>query len=178
MPKGWWPSIHNDTACVVLYALSANQAMRSPIWAHLAFRAPRLGLEDSWPPCTETHWPEIWLEGQRPSYTTSFAAPGPNPPICSLFSQSHPGFFFPSSSLNNSPILRIQWDPQQFANSENSMGPSRLWYILSTYFLVYNHSYVILIQVPLILQTVFHWPLWISHSSRNISRICFLLLAG
>lgn len=98
-----------------------------------------LGLEGSWPSCIETHWPEIWLERQRPSYTTSFAAPGPNPPICSLFKEPT---WFPFGILI----------PEQFANTENSVGPLRLSYILSTYFLIYNHSYVTLIQVSLILR--------------------------
>lgn len=156
MPRGGWLSIHSDTACDALYTLNANQVMKYPIWAHLAFRAPWLRLEGRWPPGTETHWPEIWLETQRPSYITSFAAPGLNLPICFLFLRA----------ILVSFLLLHPWTIRQYWES---MGPLRLWYILSTYFLVYDHSYVILIPVPLILQTLFHWPLWISHSSRNTS---------
>lgn len=80
-PINW--SLKNAKGCdqVMLFVthsttLKANQAMKSPVWAQTALRAPCLGPEDHGPSCTEICWPEIWLKGQRPSFTSSFAAPG------------------------------------------------------------------------------------------------------
>lgn len=145
--------------------LQANQAVKSSVWAQTACRAPWLGLEDHWPPCTETHWPEIWLKGQRPSYTTSFAAPDRNSSICSHFLR----VILVSSSL-------IQpWIIHQLQEFNRTLAVVICFYYI---FLVHNPSYIILIQVPLILQTLFNWPLWIVHFSMNTSVDLFPSLAG